>query len=224
MVTMSLKCTVFGHRFGKADVERSRVEEGSEVVITIREVETCLRCGHQRTVSENTEVTTVESRTPAGEAVDEPAPEPSGPTRTATGGGREEAEAAREPTDDAVVREAEPSEDRTTSEAGGGPPASEDSAEPARDDGVILEETTEREPGAWPEEPEDDGPGWEPPTDPVPPDPDLESTSEAVSVPEGTFRCPECAFSTPVESSSLREGDFCPECHTGTLAHEADSE
>jgi Zn finger protein HypA/HybF involved in hydrogenase expression len=52
----------------------------------------------------------------------------------------------------------------------------------------------------------------------------VEPTSSAVTVPEGSFRCPECDFSTDVESSSLRAGDFCPECHRGSLEHHADRE
>ena len=50
-------------------------------------------------------------------------------------------------------------------------------------------------------------------------DPEPEPTTAAVSVPDGEFVCEECDFRTTVESSSLRAGDFCPECQTGTLVH-----
>ena len=104
--------------------------------------------------------------------------------------------------------------------------------DPETDDGVILDEESEddggREPGEWPEEPADDGPKWEPPTidetEGVGESPDVEPTSTAVTVPEGSFLCTECGFTTSVESSSLREGDFCPDCHTGTLSHRLDAE
>ena len=43
-----------------------------------------------------------------------------------------------------------------------------------------------------------------------------------LTVPEGEFHCPECGFTTAVESSSLRAGDFCPECHRGALEHRSD--
>jgi len=58
---MSFKCSVFGHRYGDPEVERDREEQGSEVVITIKESETCKRCGETRVVSENKEVTTLET-------------------------------------------------------------------------------------------------------------------------------------------------------------------
>ena len=56
-------------------------------------------------------------------------------------------------------------------------------------------------------------------------DGDVEPASEsAVTVPEGQFLCPECGFTTEVEATSLRAGDFCPECHTGTLDHQPEAE
>lgn len=50
-------------------------------------------------------------------------------------------------------------------------------------------------------------------------DPDIEPTGGAITVPRGQFRCPECGYTEAVEASSLRTGDFCPECRTGTLDH-----
>ncbi len=215
---MSLKCSVLGHRFGDPAVERSRDESGSEVVITIQEVQTCDRCGHERVVSENKEVTTLETPDTPEELDASVAETPDEPT----GGTADDGTVVDE---ESPVTEAEPAAAR----AGSGPDLSAVEEEP--DDGVILEDNSdgdsERDPGAWPEETGDDGPEWTPPTEvedttePAPdPSPNIEPTGEALTVPEGRFRCPSCGFTTPVDSSSLREGDFCPECHTGSLAHE----
>ena len=58
---MGLRC-LLGHDFGPAEIEREREEDGNEMVLTIREVKTCRRCGEQQIVSENKEVTSI--RTP----------------------------------------------------------------------------------------------------------------------------------------------------------------
>lgn len=227
---MSLKCSVFGHSFGDTDVTRDREENGSEVIITVTETETCTRCGETRVVSENKEVTTLETPSDISEDTEEDEP----------------AE-----TDDAdLVGEAEPETEATPS-AGGGVDSrneagvtatgeqgavggSETAAE--EDDAVILDDDDgddeERAPGQWPQETDDGEIGddeseeWESEANtgelqPVEEEqPNIESTVEAVTVPEGQFHCPECGFTTPVESSSLREGDFCPECHRGSLTHQ----
>jgi hypothetical protein len=102
-----------------------------------------------------------------------------------------------------------------------------DEAPPAReDDAVFIDENGEERPDAdWPpgEESGTADEDWEPDIDP---DPERDTTrrvdsesSAGLTVPEGQFCCPECEFSTTVESSSLREGDFCPECHRGALEH-----
>lgn len=215
---MSLKCSVLGHRFGETSVERSREESGNEVVITEQEVRTCERCGHQRVVSENKEVTT---REPADDGL--------AGTDKSTSPGRASSTQTDTPVDEPdpqPVDETAPSPGVENGTDGGG------TAAPGADDGVILEPDEEsepdHEPGAWPEEPEDDGPEWTPPDLREEPseEPDLtvEPTGEAVTVPEGVYRCGSCGYTTPVESSSLREGDFCPECHTGALAHERGSD
>lgn len=237
---MSYKCAIFGHKFGETEVDREREEDGNEVITTVRETETCLRCEETRVVSENKEVTTLET---AAEIVaddlaeDERAGEPAGATAT----------------DEPAIREAESGDVAD-------PTPPQDAAE---DDAVILDDgEDEREPGEWPEEPDDDEgadstwqdeegadtdrdvdresaaevdgePSWELP-DGIDPHPETEdpteqlqdaersrlrSTGNALTVPEGEFYCPDCEFTRPVESSSLREGDFCPECHGTTLEH-----
>lgn len=54
---MSLRCSLLGHTYGEAEIEREREEQGSEVVVTVREFEECGRCGKRSVLSENKEVT-----------------------------------------------------------------------------------------------------------------------------------------------------------------------
>jgi ssDNA-binding Zn-finger/Zn-ribbon topoisomerase 1 len=103
--------------------------------------------------------------------------------------------------------------------------------DPETDDGVILDEEEDeaqpdRAPGEWPDEPDDGDDQWKPDTevDPTPDTEGIEPTGSAVTVPEGEFHCPECEFTTPVSESSLRRGDFCPECHRGALQQRAEDE
>jgi len=236
---MSFKCSVFGHAYGDSEIERNREEDGSEVVTTIKEKQTCKRCGESRIVSENKEVTTLETAADivaddleeeetetAAEDVEEPAkPSPESPQPAA-----EPAEPATEESEEPPIPDAETGEVVTAGPEETAPPESttppEETVDPETDDGVILEEEKEpeqpeREPGEWPQEttePEDD---WEPETevDPVLEETTVEPTGSAVTVPDGEFHCPECEFTTPVEESSLRAGDFCPECHRGSLEH-----
>ena len=68
---MGLKC-LLGHDFGDPELKREREERGDEMVVTVREVTTCTRCGTERIVSENKEVTSIEQLSRA--AADEPEP------------------------------------------------------------------------------------------------------------------------------------------------------
>jgi hypothetical protein len=269
-MAMGIKCSLLGHDFGEAAVERDRQEQGSEVVITIREVETCSRCGDDRVVSENKEVTSLETPedvdAPVETAAAAAASEGEGDEPDLTAGG-----------DDAEVVESEPGGgDETTPGTGGADEAhaaSDDpgaegtaaggvavtgEADPEKEDAEILDDEPDREPGEWPQEsnegdeaeaefdqfeysdPESDPPvededaelidveddtdrqtnAW-PSEDEAGVDPDPTSPG-AITVPEGTFVCEGCGFSTPVAESSLREGDFCPECHGETLIQVTD--
>ena len=230
---MSFKCSVFGHAYGDSEIERDREEEGSEVVTTIRELQTCKRCGETRVVSENKEVTTLETAADivaddleAETATETSADQPEGPAETV-----DAAEPAPEEAG-ATILDAESGEETTpqteSPDEGESVESVPQDVDPAADDGVILEEEEEednepeREPGEWPEEPDSGDDDWKPETeiDPTPDDdPAVEPTESAVTVPEGEFQCPECGFTTPVEASSLRRGDFCPECHRGSLEH-----
>lgn len=56
---MGLRC-LLGHDFTEPTAEREREERGDEVVVTIREVKECRRCGETQVITENTEVTSVD--------------------------------------------------------------------------------------------------------------------------------------------------------------------
>ena len=270
---MSLKCSILGHRFDETAVERDRQEDGSEVVTTITELETCTRCGETRVVSENKEVRTLETPEDAGSEV---AGGDAAGGKTATGTDTTDESLGEAESADAVADEAGV-EDRTDpaaddggvaddAGAGGGEP-DENEDEEVTDDAVIIDGDTgtERDPGEWPDDAESDataaGAGtasagsadageedWPPAssdegdaagasgdaadewpeetrrdTDDAAESPLEESASPTVTVPEGMYKCPECGFTDEVESSSLRAGDFCPECRQGTLVQDEDS-
>ncbi|MFB6178551.1 MAG: hypothetical protein ABEI77_02365 [Halorientalis sp.] len=302
---MGIKCSLLGHSFSGSKVEEEREEQGSEVLTTIKEIETCERCGTERVVSENKEVTSLEAPTEDGDdepgdadeaGTEEPASDPT-PSPTP------DIDAAED--DAELIGEAEPDDESDTDEstsdsAPDGTTESEpvtatdqpeSTVEAAEDDGVILEDDDDepdREPGEWPDADEPDieiddaGPtaeatdeaaagegrnaadtGSEPVTEEWPdeyghdekrktapevewPEEDQPAASDwepsesltkqidsaeiepaggaAITVPDGEFECPECGFRTSVEKSSLRAGDFCPECHRGSLEHRADDE
>jgi DNA-directed RNA polymerase subunit RPC12/RpoP len=285
---MGIKCSLFGHAFGETNVEREREEQGSEVVSTIREIQTCTRCGERRVVSENKEVTTLE--TPDDVELDDQSEQQTtqpeqqgdrpGQQTDQSGAGPAIAEAEAQVGDDGSTTADEPADvedTELTEDESAGVEESESVEEepPVTDDAEILDEDDEdepeREPGEWPQEAADEeastGPSDEefsqfeyddeessvdedktdaefidadddadaasepegdsapePETNEWPSEEEIDAASEpesagpgAVTVPEGSFVCEGCGFSTQVESSSLREGDFCPECHKETL-------
>ena len=82
---MGLKCQLLGHAYGSPEVERSREEQGDEVVVTVRNVKICERCADEQVVNQTKEVTTVRSPTDVGlettgssSAAAEPAEQPPG--------------------------------------------------------------------------------------------------------------------------------------------------
>lgn len=233
---MGLKCSLLGHSFEPADVEREREEQGSEVVTTVRELERCHRCGKERVVSESTEVTAVVD---AGDvAVDEDdgfgveagAEDTSAdaPTADAEDTSTDAPTAGAEETPeggalDGMIDRSDAVEDDTdrADETVGDPAgsAADDDTEeadledrdPASEDTEILtDDDTDRAPGEWPEEAYDEGYDSD----------DVESAVEHVSdeeglsgitVPEGQIVCPDCSFEVEAESG-YRGGDPCPEC------------
>jgi transcription elongation factor Elf1 len=66
---MGIRC-LLGHDFGGREVERDRREDGDEVVVAYRTVETCERCGSRRVVSENKEIKPLKSAVEAREAAE----------------------------------------------------------------------------------------------------------------------------------------------------------
>ncbi|MBO4249413.1 hypothetical protein IL252_16510 [Halomicrobium sp. IBSBa] len=294
---MGLKCSVIGHAYGETTVERDREEQGSEVVITIREVETCERCGTERVVSENKEVTAIETPDDVETTEETAASETEATTPDTESESESDAAEASEPSDEepddtedvpaageelsaseivggeetpstpdadpdtgAEIIDAESDEPVSEEEAvdeeladptvdpeideqdgdeqlGSGSSAVDteeiDADDPDADDAMIIDEDDDdpveqggRQPGEWPEEPDTGDNEWQPDTIGTIDEDDEEQATETttLTVPDGQFRCPECDFTTLVESSSLRRGDFCPECHRGTLVHEPEDE
>ncbi|WP_336000956.1 DUF7093 family protein [Halorientalis halophila] len=304
---MAIKCSLLGHKFDGTQVEEEREEEGSEVVITIKEVEICDRCGKRRVVSENKEVTSLAASSGADA---DAAPEPDDAAGEEVADAGVDAETAPSPGPDMTAAEddaelLETSDDADDAPAGGaadpdgssasdpdpdpdiptaGEPAVDDDGPSAEDDDAVIldDDEPERDPGEWPEDeaapdeeaepsadedsedaaaeetevltgdaesgteewpdeygyeeesakaPEVDWPEedesddeWEPSenlTQRI--DADVEPAGAAtVTVPDGEFHCTECDFTTLVEESSLRAGDFCPSCRRGTLEHRAE--
>ncbi|MDZ7745331.1 MAG: hypothetical protein U5K28_01920 [Halobacteriales archaeon] len=223
---MGVTCSLLGHAFEEADTERERTEQGSEAVTVIREIEECRRCGESRVTSESKEVTSILSPEEVA-AESEGGPEPA---VTA-------ADVSPDPDGDESPLDFDAADDTEFE------PTEEPPADPAEEDAEILsEEPTEptesatREPGQWPEEPTTTTTMFDPDTltggEPTPDEPADEGnesdgldeepvTTEpepaATSILDGEYVCSECGFATPMDTSSLREGDACPSCHRGYL-------
>jgi DNA-directed RNA polymerase subunit RPC12/RpoP len=239
---MGLKCSLLGHQYGDTEVRTDREQDGTEIVETTREVRLCERCGRRLVVSETTEVKTVETpREPdSGNrqpdvATDGAETGPTGgtPRSAGTTGPPEGGEVGGERTDDpGVDAEAGPRDARerlvgseeAEPDIGGSGDTTTDAPPARQDDAIFIDEDGEEKPAA--ERPTGESaerPDWEPEIESEP-DESPEQPSEpgaGLTVPEGEFHCTECGFSTTVESSSLREGDFCPECHRGALEHQS---
>lgn len=151
---MGLRCSLLGHTFVEEDVTRERQDRGSEVLTITREIERCRRCGAERVVSENTEVTAVGSAEESGASAG---------AGSGTGPG-------------AGVGGGQPGGTRGSgADVAGGGGADDQSGfsdvpvdppdDPAEDDAEILTEEEERQPGQWPDEdepPQTDSGGPEP--------------------------------------------------------------
>ena len=137
---------------------------------------------------------------PTDETADEPAEE------------SDERTDVEEIDDDSVVWSGESDAEQEEARSGSADaewPEAEAGEEREGDDGPL---------GEWPDETVPDG------TDDADAGPTLEqAASPTVTVPEGMYKCPECGFTADVESSPHRAGDFCPECHHGTLVQDEDS-
>ena len=147
---MAITCSLLGHDFGEAEVEREREERGSEVVTSVREVAVCERCGAERILSENTEVTSVVS--------------PSEPPTDGAAAPEADADRRADADDSAMSAGASDSPDS---------PESADAAESAEfedydaedDDAVILtDDPDQRDYGDWPSESGQEYRPWDPDT------------------------------------------------------------
>ncbi|WP_254537151.1 DUF7093 family protein [Halomarina litorea] len=244
---MAITCSLLGHDFGETEVEREREERGSEVVTSIREVTVCRRCGAERVLSENTEVTSIVA--PEDAPVDVTADAPANREGTATSG------AGAGPASASASASASDPESASASPDTGEDDALED-YDPEDDDAVILtDDPDQRDYGDWPSEPGQDYRPWDPDTlvhedeeDDGPTvaemlgeeddvrvagdgedDGDvgaevIEADGERVdpaagpsSVPDGDYHCTVCGFAAEAENSSYRPGDSCPSCREGYL-------
>lgn len=225
---MGLQCSILGHAFEDAGVERERTEQGSEVVTTEREIERCRRCGKERVVSESTEVAAVvdasdvDIETDETEMVDDAADvnDTAEATSEEIGGGLSGAIERSEGEEDAETApfEGEASSGseataRDTAEDLGGPEEESAPADPGEEDAEILtDDDSERNPGEWPDDTEQEADETEELTEP-PSDPEVEERSlSGITVPEGEIVCPECAFRVEA-NSGYRAGDPCPNCN-----------
>ncbi|WP_132056947.1 DUF7093 family protein [Halorussus amylolyticus] len=152
---MSLRCSLLGHTYGEAEIEREREEQGSEVVVTVREFKECGRCGDRSVVSENKEVTALETPGRSGSpsesddaATDSPVAASGGDVSAESGGSGEGGAPG-------------PGGTRSAAESDvSSPSVNNDFEQPqsaAEDDGVILDDADEeaadddRQPGEWPD-------------------------------------------------------------------------
>ncbi|WP_049986643.1 DUF7093 family protein [Halobellus rufus] len=162
---MGLKCRLLGHTYGETEVQRTREEQGDEVVVTIRELKVCERCGAEQTVSQNKEVTAI--RTPGEVGLG--GPDADGAAQSAEPDARSSApassdseqsavestssgdsEAATEPVDADVIEDGDASDSP--------PAASAEGAPTAADEGVAGEADADEAPI---EEAESTSDGWE---------------------------------------------------------------
>jgi len=188
---MGLKCRLFGHSYGTPEVERSREEEGDEVVVTIRNVKRCERCGDEQMVNQTKEVTSVRTPEEVGlDSTEAASPEPTADPDADPAEGdspvtpvEPEAAEADDPVDPTVGTEADAADVTAQPAEGGiddGAAAAPDEAgsdvqpEPADDPG-----TDDWDEDAVVEAAEEDGTddGWETGSDDwddVDPDPDVD--------------------------------------------------
>jgi hypothetical protein len=172
--TMSLRCSLLGHDYGDAEIEREREEQGSEVVVTVREFEECNRCGKRSVISENKEVTALDSPAPDLESAESSdlieSSDPTGSSDAGVSAGAVEDDAeimtsssesdgsdspsqSSTASQSAESSDAETSTEPTAATAGSDAESGQSAAE---DDGVILDDegnetSAGRQPGEWPE-------------------------------------------------------------------------
>ncbi|GAB7094436.1 hypothetical protein JCM30237_15880 [Halolamina litorea] len=173
---MGLRC-LLGHDFDEPETERERNEEGNEVVVTVREVKTCKRCGEKQVVSENKEITSIDqlrqsaTGEPAGSS-SQPASD-AGNAATADSPGDSAADqwSADELStdrDDAGTAGSRPEPDEAAAESESAEPESAPAQDPIdrgvadiieqaeKDDDMLASEAAESEPDAQSEQTDED--------------------------------------------------------------------
>ena len=224
---MGLRCSVLGHRYGERERVEERDDHGDELIIAVREVKTCERCGDELVVTESKEVRAVEP------------PETDKPDETEEQEGSTEQTPVEEPeppdpgTDDGIILPDEPA-DRDRGEW---------PADPVMPDPDEHKEDGEIE---WPTvEAEDEGfDAMVDESDEEVADQIIEAVNAQPSHPEGEdtavgfFRaapmddpadasdtdvhadyfCPRCDWEARSLTTSVRRGDICPECRRGYVA------
>jgi hypothetical protein len=140
--TMSIRCSLLGHDYGDTETEREREEQGSEVVVTVREFEECERCGERKIVSENKEVTSIASPAPDLEAAEADESADAGPGAGGSAGTGQSSGASTDA--DAGVTMGTGSGTRTGGTTGTGGAGVPDEAVPAGgDDAEIIDDSTD---------------------------------------------------------------------------------
>lgn len=234
---MGLRCSVLGHRYGERDRIEERDERGDEIVVAIREVKTCERCGDELVVSESKEIRAVDFADPT-ESESIPVEEDATADPITI---EETVEEYDDPeTDDAVIlpnkrstSQDEPTESESPESAPTPPdmdqlPVTDDEEESwpdvdAEDEGFdavdhdrdeeisdrIIEavNTTSTEPDG-----EETAAGFhraQPINDPsTPSDTDVHTE----------YYCPRCDWQGKSLVTSVRRGDICPSCRRGYVA------
>ncbi|RKD95897.1 DUF7093 family protein [Halopiger aswanensis] len=168
---MVLRCSLLGHDYGDAEVEREREERGSEVVVTVQEYEECTRCGERHVISENTEVTSLSAGASGDSLPDDSEPtadsdvsSPDQPAQAQEAGADDTDVAAGEDVEfidaeadagDSSDGAAQPAADTAGANASAEPDApagksdadpdlpTDENGDPVTDDGEIIEDTLE---------------------------------------------------------------------------------
>jgi hypothetical protein len=171
---MGLRC-LLGHDFGPSGVVREHEEDGSEMVVTEREIRRCRRCGEEQVLSESTEVRAIRTEADVGRESNRRDADAVAPASSTQGAVDPEGDAAPEATalsgvgetvsggtaTDVTFDDAGPSvasddgdeADSNTSLIDRAEQGFDDPPDPTEEDAVILDddETVERGHGEWPD-------------------------------------------------------------------------
>ena len=205
---MGLRC-LLGHDFGPSGVVREHEEDGSEMVVTEREVRRCRRCGEEQVLSESTEVRAIRTEEDVGvERRDADAVAPASSTQGAQGsvdsdgnpfggdGGSNETGAPTDAGDvstpdepaatpGAVTADASAADDADSQESNTSlierAEAGFDAADAGEEDAVILDDGEERDPRGHGEWPDSDA--ETPAGDELRPDRSTTGEAEATAAP-----------------------------------------